>query len=346
MKFTIIGGGNAGKAAAVYLKSLGQDAVLCCRDEKKAEQLNACGIDATGAVEGHFDIPAFTDPGEAVSEAEVILVQTTASGHAPVAKALRSHLRSGQIILIFNGLWGAAEFDSILREGMSAEAADSIRICETNAQLFLCSSPSAAAVHIKSVKKGVALACTDKPKTGEVLQALSPVFPQFTAGSSVIDTSLNGSNPVIHGPISLFNITRFENGEDYTLFGTALPAGTVKYIEQIDAERCAVIRALGVAPVSVLDIINGFWPDKKSTLYSALKENPSYKVSKGPKTLEHRYLNEDIPYGLVPIVRLGRKLGVETPYLDALVRILGYYLDRDYLTEGPDVEQMDLGRLA
>jgi len=342
MRFAIIGAGNAGKATAVYLKDLQQEVSLYCRSEEQAAALNADGISATGAVNGHFYVQASTDIAQTVKDAQVILVQTTATGHAPVATALREHLQPGQIILIFNGIWGAAEFATILD---GSGVADSISICETNAQLFLCSSPSSCSVHIKSIKNTIAVACTDVKKTEHAVHVLNSVFPQFTAGSNVIDTSLNGSNPVIHGPISLFNITRLENGEEYTLFGTALPLKTVEYIEKVDAERCAVIKALGVSPIPVLDILNGFWPEKRATLYSALKENKAYSVSLGPKTIDHRYLNEDIPYGLVPISRLGKKTGVETPYLDTLIRTLGYYLQRDYLAEGPDVESMDLSKL-
>ena len=117
------------------------------------------------------------------------------------------------------------------------------------------------------------------------------------------------------------------------------------YIEKIDAERRAVIQAMGVEAVPVLDILNSFWPEKRDSVFSALKDNPSYQVSRGPKTLAHRYLNEDMPYGLAPIARLGRRYGVDTPYLDSLLRVLGLYLGRDYFQEGPAVEAMDLGPL-
>lgn len=339
MKFAVIGGGNGGKAVSAYLRELGHDVSLYCRNVDHAAALNRDGITATGAVTGHFSVTAGADLAQAVRGAQVILVQTLATGHAPVARALSGLLEPGQMILIFNGIWGAAEFAAILGDEVRDKHVD---VCETSAQLFLCSSPEECAVHIKSIKKNVSAACVRPSETAGVLNKLSGVFPQLTRGSSVIDTSLNGSNPVVHGPIALFNLTRMENGEEYTLFGTALPRKTVEYIEKVDAERCAVIRAMGVEAVPVLDILNSFWPEKRDSLYGALKENDAYKVSLGPRTLEHRYLNEDVPYGLAPIARLGRRYGVETPYLDSLLRALGLYLGRDYLGEGPDLEAMEL----
>ncbi len=342
MRFAVIGAGNTGKAVAAYLKKEGQEVVLYCRNPQLAQQLCQEGLSAQGAVEGHFEVKATSDLAEAVRDAQVILVQTVASGHAPVAQALKGLLQPGQIILIFNGNWGAAEFAAIL--GQEAKE-KKVAICETGAQLFLCASPTPVSVNVRTIKQGIALACTETARTGEVMQTLKEAFPQLTPGSNVVDTSLNGSNPVVHGPIATFNITRLENGEDYTLFGTALPQKTVEYIEHIDAERCAVAEAVGVKSISVLDILNSFWPDKKTSVYGALKENKAYEATPGPKSLKHRYLDEDLPYGLVPLVRLGDVYGVDTPYLDALIRVLGLYLGRDYLKEGPAVETFNFKEL-
>ena len=341
MRFAVIGAGNTGKAVTAYLKKEGQEVVLYCRNAQLAQQL-CQGLTAQGAVEGKFEVKATSDLAEAVRGAQVILVQTVASGHAPVAQALKGLLEPGQIILIFNGNWGAAEFAAILGQEAKEKG---VAICETGAQLFLCASPSPVSVDVKTIKQGIALACTEASRTGEVIETLKEAFPQLTAGKNVVDTSLNGSNPVVHGPIATFNITRLENGEDYTLFGTALPQKTVEYIEHIDAERCAVAQAVGVEGISVLDILNSFWPDKKTSVYGALKENKAYEATPGPKSLKHRYLDEDLPYGLVPLVRLGDIYGVDTPYLDALIRVLGMYLGRDYLKEGPAVENFNFKEL-
>lgn len=342
MRYAVIGGGSGGKAVSAYLREMGHEVAIYCRDGGHAAALSRDGITATGAVEGRFPVTATDRLAQAVRGAGAVLVQTLATGHAPVAQALRGLLEPGQIILIFNGSWGAAEFSAILGDEAREK---NVRVCETSAQLFLCSSPEECSVHIKTIKKSVAMACAAPAQTPGALAELATVFPQLTAGSNVLDTSLNSSNPVVHGPIALFNITRLENGEDYTLFGTALPRKTVEYIEKIDAERRAVIQAMGVEAVPVLDILNSFWPEKRDSVFSALKDNPSYQVSRGPKTLAHRYLNEDMPYGLAPIARLGRRYGVDTPYLDSLLRVLGLYLGRDYFQEGPAVEAMDLGPL-
>ena len=217
-------------------------------------------------------------------------------------------------------------------------------IGETGGQLILCSSPAPDAVYLKTVKKSMGLACVRPEDTAGVLERLAPVFPQLCPAANVLETSLNNSNPISHGPLALFNITRMENGEDFLLFGTGVTPRVASFMEKIDRERVAVVRACGVSAPTELEMLNSFWPEPQESLYNVLHNTPAYSVTKGPRTLDHRYLTEDLPYGLVPYVRLGRKLGVETPCLEALIGMFGLYMDQDYFQQGPEVEQLDLSR--
>lgn len=185
---------------------------------------------------------------------------------------------------------------------------------------------------------------TSTSDTAPTLAQLQTVFPQFYPASSVLDTSLNNSNPVIHGPFLLFNATRLENGEDYLLFGTGVTPHVAHVMEQIDKERLAVVRACGVPAHSELELLNSFWPTPQNSLYDVLHNTPSYQVTRGPKTLSHRYFTEDLPYGLVPYLTLGRKLGVDTPVLASLIHLLGVYMQENYAEQGPDLSQIPLSR--
>lgn len=341
MKFAILGAGNTGKAYSAFLTQRGRDVVLYDRRDARLEPIRANGLTATGVVEGTFSISVTDDLALAVADCQVILVCTVASGHLPLANALKGLLRPGQSIVITNCCWGAVEFDSVL--GAEAEEKGCC-IAETAGQLILCSSPAPDAVFLKTVKKKIALACTRPEKTAQVLAQLSGVFPQFCAANNVLETSLNNSNPISHGPLALFNITRMENGEDYLLFGTGATPRVARFMEQIDRERVAVIRAWGLDAPSELDMLNSFWPEAQKSIYDVLHNTVAYSVTKGPKTLDHRYLTEDLPYGLVPYVQLGRKLGVETPYLTALIEMFGLYMETDYLSQGPCVADIDTTR--
>lgn len=341
MKFAVIGAGNVGKANSVFLSRLNHEVILYDRSPDRLEPIGRNGLTASGIVEGRFEIPVTDDLPHAVSGSDVILVCTLASGHRPVAARLKGHLRPGQILLVTNCYWGAVEFDMEL--GTEADELG-CAIAETGGQLILCNSPAPDKVFLKTIKKRIALACVHPSRTPTILGRLSGVFPQFVAASHVLETSLNNANPVSHGPLALFNITRIENGEDYLLFGAGVTRRVAAFMEKIDRERVAVIKACGFNAPTELDMLNSFWPVPRASLYDVLRETPAYSVTKGPKTLNHRYLSEDLPFGLAPYVRLGRKMGVETPHLTALIQMLSMYMDTDYFSMGPAVDKMDLSR--
>lgn len=340
MKFTILGAGNTGKAYSAYLTSLGHHVMLYDRDPQRLDPIAEQGIQATGAVNGTFSVPVTDQIGQAV-DSDVILVCTTAAGHRPLAAALCGLLRPGQMILVTNCCWGGVEFD--LELGQEADRKGCV-IGEMGGQLILCSSPAPHQVYLKTIKQSMALSCVHPEAVPAALHRLQPVFPQLFPASSVLDTSLNNANPVIHGPFLLFNATRLENGEDYLLFRTGVPARVAHVMEQVDQERLAVMRACGVPAHSELELLNSFWPEPQSSIYNVLHHTPAYQVTRGPKTLNHRYFTEDLPYGLVPYLTLGRRMGVDTPVLASLIRLLSVYMQEHYEAQGPDLMQLQLSR--
>ena len=49
--------------------------------------------------------------------------------------------------------------------------------------------------------------------------------------------------------------------------------------------------------------------------------------------LDHRYLNEDVGYGLVFMSKLGNQLGVDTPGMDAVIKVATIVIARDHRAE-------------
>ncbi len=63
---------------------------------------------------------------------------------------------------------------------------------------------------------------------------------------------------------------------------------------------------------------------------------------KSPPSLDHRYIREDIGYGLVPMAEIGKLLGIKTPVMDALITLASTALGVDFRVEGLTLEKMGL----
>ena len=68
-------------------------------------------------------------------------------------------------------------------------------------------------------------------------------------------------------------------------------------------------------------------------------------VWREPLGFEHRYLVEDVGFGLVLWSSLGRELGLPTPLSDAFVDLASTVLGRDLRESGRSLERLGLAGL-
>ena len=78
----------------------------------------------------------------------------------------------------------------------------------------------------------------------------------------------------------------------------------------------------------------------------ACRESEANKAVKSPPSLRHRYVEEDVGYGLVPLAALGSLAGVETPVIDALVTLASAAVGVDFRNNGLTLERMGLAGLT
>ncbi len=337
----IIGAGRTACAMAAYLSERGIKPVIWCRDPEKVRKISCQGLSITGEISGRYYPEATNDISRVTFASEYLFVMTTSNGHLPVAKLLAGNFQQNQRIVIFNGNWGACEFYSVLSSEMEQKK---VVVGETGAMIFLADYLEDS-VHIKKIKDKISVATIPSSGAELIVSELKDILPQLVPSNSVLSTSLNNSNPVIHAPVTLFNITRIENAEDFYFYRDGATRSVISYIETIDRERCMVGKAIGAEPQTCLEIINSFWPEKYDSLYDAIRKNEAYMTGKGPKTTKYRYLTEDIPYGISAIASIGKKYGLETPFSNALLKCY-YVLFPELGKIGVDFSVIDLLNIA
>ena len=117
-------------------------------------------------------------------------------------------------------------------------------------------------------------------------------------------------------------------------------------LDLVDKERMDVLEAYGCGRISYLEACR--FRNEEDLSKDARQVFEDYKVVSpgGPRTFEHRYVTEDVPYGLVLMSSLGRAMGVPTPTCDHIIRVVSSIADRDVPAEGRTRENLGLGALS
>jgi opine dehydrogenase len=345
-RFAIIGAGNGGQSFAGHLGLLGFPVSLWDVEREKVEALQRAGrIAVSGAVQGEARIDRITDDiCEAVRGADVIMVVIPTVYQRATAAAMAPALRDGQVIVLNPGATGGAlEVRNALREaGVTA----SVVVAETDTLLYACRSPQAGEAIIYGVKDHLDVAALPAAESSKVAALLNTAFPQFKPMPSVLFTSLNNANAMVHPTPTLLNAGRIECKASFEYYSEGVTPAIARVVETLDKERLSVGRALGVEVPSIHEFYRLCYGVDGANLYEQIVQVKAYEGIKGPTSLNTRYLFEDIPTGLVPLSCLGRAFGVPTPTMDAAVELGSRLLEKDFRVEGRSLERLGLAGMS
>jgi len=347
MVWCVAGAGNGGIAMAGHLGILGFPVQMYNRTD---EHLNAIrwykGIDIEGAVTGFGSVRlASSHIEDAIKGADVIMIVTPSTAHYGFATLMAPFLKDGQIVVLNPGRTGGAlEFRAALdRENCEA------RVVIVEAQTFIYASRMITRhrAHIFRVKNGVPVRALPSFLTPAVLKVLDVAFPQFIAGSNVLATSLENIGAVFHPALTLLNVAWIEStGGDFEYYLQGISPSVAKVLQAIDDERLALARALGIRTVSAREWLYLTYDSVGADLCSAIRATTSYVGIKAPRTIDHRYVWEDVPMSLVPMASIGAMYKVETPAINLTIDLANLMNGQDYRANGRTVRTLGIEGLS
>jgi len=172
------------------------------------------------------------------------------------------------------------------------------------------------------------------------------------AATNVLETGFSNINAIMHPAGMLGNAGWIEkSGGDFLYYREGITPAIGAWIDALDRERLAIVDLLGFQPLRFVDIFHqaGLTTAEardSGSAYQAIHNSEANFTIKSPPALDHRYVREDVGYGLVPMAEIGKLLGVKTPVMDALITLASTALNVDFLKEGLTVEKMGLAGVA
>jgi opine dehydrogenase len=177
------------------------------------------------------------------------------------------------------------------------------------------------------------------------------VFPSLVPAENVLETGLLNINAIMHPAGMVGNAGWIEEtAGDFYYYRQGITPAVAAWIEAVDRERLEIVGRLGLKALRFVDIFHQAGLTSREardsgSVYQAIHESMPNRTIKAPPTLDHRYIKEDIGYGLVPMAQLGEWLGVKTPVMNALITLASVVSHTDYRREGLTLAKMGLAHV-
>ncbi|MFC7400633.1 NAD/NADP octopine/nopaline dehydrogenase family protein [Chelatococcus sp. GCM10030263] len=344
MRIAIIGAGGIGRGYAVLLAREGHAPVFWSpTGAAEADFAGGKPLTATGILPGELSVPVAASSAEAIDGAEVVIIAVTANGFRRVMEAIAPQLAAGQTVIVS----AHCSFAALYLAKLLAERGLELPIVAWSTTAVTARKSGPTGVHISGVRSQVDIAAVPKRLETEGLAACRALFgDRFALRDDVLAIMLSNLNPPAHMANMLGNLTRAEKGEDWPNYGSITPA-VGRIVEAMDRERLALAAAFGLTVRTVQDhyaLSFGVEPGPVSDMAQAVyRKRPELL---GPKSLDTRFITEDVPFGLLPLERLGAIAGVPMPLHQAGIELFSAISARGFRAENDLLPLLDLDGLS
>ena len=337
MDIAVLGSGNGGCAVAFDCAAHGHEVRLFDFEQFpasiKAVQKSG-GIRCEGVLEG-FQPVAYAGHNieKTLDGADIIYAIGPAYSTRPFAEACKPFLNKGQTVIVCpSSCGGCIEF----KKGAGLDLRDEdIVVAETSTLPYAVRLLEPGKIKLfNKLKGGLFLAAVPAKITQTVLEQVRDVYPAMTAAKNILQTSLQNGNPVIHPAITLMNVGLIERTKgDFDFYHQGVTPSVGRLVEAVDKERVAIGKKLGVEviPDPELGVMQGYMTE--ATYDTGFNTAPGFAGVKAQSSLDYRYFNEDVGYGLVFLQKLGEQVGVPTPVMSAIITLVSLLMNRDYAGE-------------
>jgi opine dehydrogenase len=348
MEIAVLGGGHGCYAAAADLADRGHNVRFWRRDaEAFASVLETRTIalkDPDGDREATLAL-ATTDAGEAMAGADLVVMPLPATAQAGMAPILANHLTDGQVVYLAPGSFGSYVLAKELRDrGNRADVA----FADAGTLPYLARKHPNGAIAIATRASRLPTGVFPARLGDHAFPVLEQAYPAIERRADALDAALLNHGPMIHPPLILLNAGPIQHFDTWDIHNEGTQPFIRSVTDTLEAERISVREHLGYgAPHFPLadhyDREVGEEPMYGDLGHERLVDSGDWREDLDLHT--HRYLREDIVYGLAFFVSLARWAGIETPVAAGLLAIAGAGVGEDLYAQGRTVEACGLADL-
>jgi opine dehydrogenase len=249
------------------------------------------------------------------------------------------HLHGNQLVVVS----GALSLAPLWLYERAGKVGDRPTVASWGTTLATARHVGPATVQINTLRATFEVAAIPAARLDYALATCRALFGErFTPMDNILATALLNVNPVAHVAEVLPNLTRIDKRENWPLFDHLTPSAA-RIGEAVDLERQAIARAFGFAVRSIHEHTHlSYHVPLGSYAEMAAAVHAKYGGPPGPTTLEHRYVLEDVPYGLTFYETLARRVNVPVPNISGAITLISSAYGRDLRRDNPLLAELAL----
>ena len=349
MRIAVLGGGNGSFAAAGDFALAGHEVRLWRRDRAAvAAQRAAGGVIVVKDFRGRHEAkPALVtdDIAAAVAGAELIVCPAPAPAQPDIARVLAPHLVKGQVVFLPPGTFGSFVF---AQAAQKAGTGTGVAFAETGTLPWLTRKHGPFEVAITIRAKRLPTGVLPLRLADHALAVIGAAFPGAVEPcGDALSGALMNAGPIIHPPLITMNAAPLEHFDRWDIHKEGTQPAVRRVTDALDAERIAVREAFGYGPPH-FPLADHYAREGEEWMYgrgSHDKLTDSGDWREHIVLTEHRYMLEDVRFGLSFLVSAGARAGAPVPLAHAFMAIGSAICGEDFMQTGRTFATLGLGGL-
>jgi opine dehydrogenase len=334
MKIAVLGGGHGAYAAAADLSEQGHEVTLWRRDTAALAQTKAIGSICLKDHQGVRDVRialCTSQIGQAVRGAELILLPGPANAQLDIARAMAPFCEHGQVVFLPPGTFGSVVMAQTIEQSGSAAK---LLFAETGTLPYLTRKHGPNEVSITMRAKRLPTGVFPAKQSNIALDVIRRAYPSIEPVEDALSAALMNAGPIIHPPLILMNAGPLQHFDRWDIHKEGTQAAVRSVHDALDAERIAIREALGYKPYHFPlkdHYTTNHW--MYGDAHDKLTDSGDWREKIDLQT--HRYMREDIVFGLALLVSIAKWCNTPAPVATGLLSMASAIIQEDIFMTSP-----------
>jgi opine dehydrogenase len=253
---------------------------------------------------------------DALDGADAVVVDVPADRLLPFMSEIAAALPRNVVVhLQSHGYWPAAR---VARQAWAHQQVWADSSAPTHAATF-----DGESVTIQARRLGLRFSSHH----GHALPVLSRLYRSAEAADCALETGLESINLMVHPGATVANLAALDRtaaaGRGFSFYDQGNTETAERLALALDAERGSVCRAYGVRHRGLVQTVQALYGGGGTTPRQAIADCPFYQqLGELPALAPAQWARIDLPYALIPVVRLGHARGLALPVHEGVIAVL------------------------